>query len=251
MKIGGPLKQLAQILAVAGELRPLLPTVARNVLDVMRVGSASLKDLAAARVAAEARLRELTGARKGLRAALRSDLDAIRRTADAVAAERPEVDPETFRFPWRGDQKLLDGARAIAENVIPLQEAFVEHAMPPDFVESLDQRIRDFDGNLASSEEAARRVDDLRMRIRSTIRESRAGARRLDPVVRNVLGDDEISLAGWEKVCPGSRRRRRKPRASERGGASPDPDTAATDPEKISDGGRSATGISEVVEPRP
>lgn len=238
MKIGGPLKQLAQILAVAGELRPLLPTVARTVLDVIRVGVASLKDLAAALVAAEARVRELIGARKSLRTALRADLDAIRRTAHAVAVEQPGIDPETFRFPGRGDQKLLDGARAIAENVVPLQDAFVEHAMPPDFVDSLEQRIRDFDQNLACWQDASRRVGDLRMRIRSTIRDARAGARRLDPVVRNVLADDDISLAGWDKVCPGSGRRRRKPRPTERGGGTggPVPDSVGAEPEAAEEG---------------
>jgi hypothetical protein len=48
--------------------------------------------------------------------------------------------------------------------------------------------------------------------------QTQAEAKRLDPVVRNVLGDNEVALTSWARASAPIRKRRRTP-----GGPDPDP----------------------------
>lgn len=232
MKLGRQFDRLQQILGVAAGLRHMLPPLAGKVLDAIDVGVETLAGLAPALVSARARARELGGVKRNVREALRQDLDAIRRTAQAVAIRQPGMDPGQFRFPGNGDKRLLTSARAIASNVAPLVDTFVEHAMPHDFLETLETRIQEFDQTLAQCAAADRTVTDLKRQIKAKMRNAQTDAKALDPMVRNVLGEDELGRAAWDEACLGRRRRRRKAQreqqeAQAQDAPTPEPQTGA------------------------
>lgn len=208
-----PFRRLVQIAQAAEELRDLLPEVAKAVLDAVTAGVGAIQELLTALVSARARVRETIQLRKSVRSALRQDLEAIRRTARAVAIGQPDIDAGKFDFPPHGDAKLLTSARAIADNVRPLRETFVGYAMPRDFPEILSERIRVFEHALGACASATRMVVHLKARLEAAIEDTSAKASRLDPVVRNALAGDDVAIAAWDKACRLPRRRVRKDRS--------------------------------------
>ena len=85
--------------------------------------------------------REGTSTRAAAREALREDLEAINRTARAMAEDTPGIN-DKFRLP-RGinDQNLLNAARAFAADAAPLSAQFRQHEMPANFLQDLTADI--------------------------------------------------------------------------------------------------------------
>ena len=128
--------------------------------------------------------------KKTARTVLRSSLDAIKRTA-----------------------------RSAAQDAAPLAEAFIAHAMPPDFLGSLETSI----GNFQQAREeyaSAKRVSHYTgEQIEAMTQEGRAVAKRLDAIVRNALSGDGATFAVWERACQFGRSRSRRPVVTEVAGA--------------------------------
>src|ERR1041385_5190581 len=85
--------------------------------------------------------RQGTQTRAQAREALRDALEAINRTARAMADDSPGIEDQ-FQLPVAdNDQLLLNAARAFKDDVDPLQADFVAHEMPADFLADLDADI--------------------------------------------------------------------------------------------------------------
>ena len=216
-------KRLVRMAAVGAEIRHRLPKLAGKLLDAITGGVGSLKDLTAALASARGRVKELARLKKFVRASLRSDLEAIKRTAHAVAINQPEFDDKKFRLPSNGDQRLLTAARSAAQDAAPVAAAFVAHAMSPNFVDALKTRIQAFERTLSDYAAAKRSVDDLKEQIRRTMQGTLGGSKRLDAAVRNTLGDDETALAAWDRACELRRRRTKRAAVGEIAETPPQP----------------------------
>jgi hypothetical protein len=155
-----------------------------------------------------------TTSRAAARAALREDLEAIRRTARAIALEDPDF-LNKFRLP-RGkinDQQLLATARAFAADAAPAKNEFVRHEMPADFLDDLNADIADFETAIAAQNQSQAAHVAATAAIDATLERAVNIVRRLDAIVRNKFRNDPQTLAGWLSATHVERTRRRQPQS--------------------------------------
>lgn len=141
--------------------------------------------------------RQGTETRAHARAALRDDLEAINRTAKAVAIEVPGVG-DKFRVPRNNnDAELLNAARAFLADAAPFSDEFTQHELPATFLQdlqadinALEAAISNQSGGVENSVAAGAALDDAFDRgIDLT--------RRLDAIVRNKYANNPGVLAEW------------------------------------------------------
>lgn len=172
---------------------------ARELFDAVRQVIDELEAHAAAQSAAEGLKRQKSAGKAAAREALRDKLEAIRRTARALASTIPGVE-DRFRFKRAvGDQSLINAARAIAQEAQALKAEFVKLEMPAAFVEDLQAAIDDLvnaDREQNDSKGAHKRAVTS---IDGAVERGMDAARRLDPVIRNKFADRPSVLADWER----------------------------------------------------
>lgn len=158
----------------------------------------ALSEHAAIQLSGRGVAREGTTSKAVAREALREDLEAIIRTARALAIDMPGLD-DKFRAPrGSGDRALLNAARAFAKDAAPLAKDFVAHDMPEKFLEELQESIKDFEDAIREREAGKGTHISARASIDSAMEEGVDAVRRLDAIVPNRLRDDTSTVAAWE-----------------------------------------------------
>ena len=139
-----------------------------------------------------------TTGREGARTALREDLEAISRTARAMAFDTPGLE-DRFRLPRsnRNDQTYLNTARAFLADAEPLKAEFIRHELPADFLEDLRSDIEDFEQAIAGQNLSAEARTASVSAIEAAVERGAVIVRQLDAVVRNKYRDDSATLAAW------------------------------------------------------
>ncbi|HJQ24417.1 MAG TPA: hypothetical protein VKA60_10920 [Blastocatellia bacterium] len=151
----------------------------------------------AAQTSGLAAARETTGSKAVARNALRGELEMITRTARAMAIDTPGLD-DKFRLPRsNADQALLNAARAYHADAEPLKTEFIAHAMPEDFLETLDELVGDFENQMTVGNRNAAAHIAASAAIDTEIERGMTVARRLDPIVRNKYHNNPGVLAAW------------------------------------------------------
>jgi hypothetical protein len=134
------------------------------------------------------------------REALRDDLDAIVRTARAMALDMPGLD-DKFRTPREtSDQAVLNAARAFARDAAPLAGDFIQYDMPEDFLADLEKSISDFEEAIRDHEAGKDTHVAATAGIEAAIDAGLDAVRRLDAIVPNRLRNDPATLALWERA---------------------------------------------------
>lgn len=142
---------------------------------------------------------------------LSEDLEAMTRTARAIAEELPGI-ADKFRFP-RGklnDQELLAAARAALADAPQYKNKFIEYGLPADFIEDLQADIADFETAINTQETGRRQHVTATAAIEDLIERGMSIVRRLDAIVRNVFRDNPAKLAAWESARHVERTPRRR-----------------------------------------
>ena len=144
--------------------------------------------------------RAAAGTKTRARKALREDIEAINRTARALAAEIPELNGKfRVRNPLP-DPDLLALARAFGNYAAPWRDQFVTQGLPENFLDDLAADIAVFEAareqkavayHLRAS--AARTLDELSDKGGKIVS-------RLDVVIRNVFRGDTRKLADWKRA---------------------------------------------------
>jgi hypothetical protein len=171
---------------------------------------AQLDNHAAAEASGLGTAREGTSTRAAAREALREDLEAISRTARAMAEDTPGID-DKFRLPrGNNDQALLSAARAFAADAAPLSAQFISHEMPADFLTDLGTDIANMEA--AISHQASGVGDHVAAgaAIDDTIDVGSVIVRKLDAIVRNRYRNDPAILAEWTSASHTERSPRRR-----------------------------------------
>ncbi|HMF28392.1 MAG TPA: hypothetical protein VKE42_06440, partial [Candidatus Cybelea sp.] len=76
---------------------------------------------------------------------LRDQMDAISRTARALALDDAGLD-DKFRMPvGRSEHDVVSGARAFLKDAKPMEQSFLDHDMPKSFLSDLQGAIDAFD----------------------------------------------------------------------------------------------------------
>jgi hypothetical protein len=158
--------------------------------------------------------RQGTTTRKQARADLREDLEAINRTARAMADEVPGLN-DKFRVPRNNnDSQLLNAARAFAADAAPLSAQFIAHELPADFladlnadIDAMEAAISEQSGGAGSRVAAGAAIDDAIDRGVEVVR-------KLDAIVKNKYASNPATLAEWTSASHterGPRRRTEEP----------------------------------------
>lgn len=179
---------------------------------------------AATKVSSAGQAREGTSTRAAAREALREDLMAMNRTAQAMSEDTPGLD-EKFRLPrGNNDQNLLDAARAALADAAPLQAAFISHEMPADFLTKLEEHIADLEEAMTKQSSGVGTRISANAAIDETVSLGNAIVRKLDAIVRNRYRGNEPTLAEWTSASHTERSPRRKAPPT------PPPSTSPTTP---------------------
>jgi hypothetical protein len=138
-----------------------------------------------------------TTSRGVARQALRDDLEAINRTARAMAHDVPGI-TDKFRLPPPGnDQLLLNAARAIAADAVQFETQFIAHEMPADFLEDLNADIAALETAISEQSSGVGQRVAATTAIDTAIDDGVATVRKLDAVVKNKYADNPATLAEW------------------------------------------------------
>jgi hypothetical protein len=153
--------------------------------------------------------RQGTSTRAQARGALRDDLEAINRTARAMAGEVSGID-DKFRIPAPGnDQRLLTAARAFATDAAPLSAQFIAHELPADFLADLNADIAALEAAISDQSSGVGDHVAASAAIDSAIDRGVEVVRKLDAIVRNKYANNPSVLAEWTSASHTERGPRR------------------------------------------
>ena len=173
--------------------------------------------------------REGTATRGEAREALGQDLEAINRTARAMADDTPGIG-EKFRLPrLTNDQALLNSARAFATDAAPLSTQFIAHELSADFLAELNSDILALEAAISRQSSGVGGHVSARAAIDNTSEKGIAARNKLDAIVKNKYANDPATLAEWTSASHTERAARHKtavagpssPQASDAPGDSP------------------------------
>lgn len=145
---------------------------------------------------------EGTALRSGARENLRDQMEAISRTAAALAVSGTTPGLENrFRMP-RGsnDQSLINAARAFADDAEPIKERFISFGLPANFLDKLNTAIAEFE--LAVNRQNTGRETHVAATtaIDRSLERGMNMVRQLDAIVRNKYANNAPQLSAWESA---------------------------------------------------
>jgi hypothetical protein len=177
--------------------------ILNNVID-------ALEQQGSAQSSGRSRVRETTSSKAAARDELMRDLEAISRTARAMALTTPGLD-DKFRIPHnQSNQAVLATARAAATDALPLKAEFIKRGLPDDFIDDLEADIEILEQAITSKVQGKESHVAATAAIDREIERGMNAVRELDPVVRNKFASDPATLAAWLSATHVERNPRRK-----------------------------------------
>jgi hypothetical protein len=144
--------------------------------------------------------REGSMSKAAARDELMEDLQAISRTARAMARTMPGVN-DKFRVPHnQSAQGVLAAARAQAADAPPLKAEFIKRGMPTNFLEDLQADIEQFEEAITDKAQSRETHVEATAAINEFIEQGMNAVRELDPIVRNTFSNDPTKLAAWQSA---------------------------------------------------
>src|SRR2546423_1066131 len=144
--------------------------------------------------------KERTALKRAALERLREKLEAISRTARAMALSTPGLD-DKFHMPQSmAEQECLTAARTFAADAAPLKDEFVRRGLNADFIEDLDAGVGELQESIGVKAEKTGARVAATVAVSKSSEHGREAVRELDAVVRNVFRDDPSALAEWESA---------------------------------------------------
>ncbi|MGB8509139.1 MAG: hypothetical protein WCD76_12200 [Pyrinomonadaceae bacterium] len=141
--------------------------------------------------------KQSTTSKASVRDELRRDLEAISRTARAMASSQPGVE-DKFRVQRKfTDQSLLSTARSFAVEAVMFKAEFVKRGLPADFIEDLKADIAAFESAITGKIQGRGTHVAATAAIEDSVEHGMGIVRELDALVRNVFATDHATLAAW------------------------------------------------------
>jgi hypothetical protein len=184
-------------------------SLGRQLVATLTTTITEIENHAAAEVSGKGQARQGSATRSMAREALREDLEAINRTADAMGADVPGLEGK-FELPPVNDQLLLNAARAFVTDAAPLRGQFVAHELPADFLDVLNADIVALE--TAISEQASGVGDHVAAgaSIDDAMGRGNDAVRKLDAIVQNRYVNNPGVLAEWASASHTERAPQRK-----------------------------------------
>jgi hypothetical protein len=160
----------------------------------------TLSDALASQTSGLNSAQQATAAREAARQTLRAEMQAITRTARAMALDTPGLENK-FRLPRSGsDQALLAAARAFLTDAVPLKAEFIRHELPATFIDDLRAHAAALERAMGEQNTNRGAHVGATASIESVIERGMNATRKLDAIVRNKFRDDPAALAAWESA---------------------------------------------------
>jgi hypothetical protein len=155
-----------------------------------------------------------TKAKTRVREALRAGLMEIARTARLISRTIPRFD-EPFQFPRsKSDTALLHAARQFAEKAAAVSDAFIRHAMRPDFIDDLNANIQKVEKARHDRFEARATHRKATAAIDAALQKAMTALADFDILIANILRNDNATMAVWKSARHVKRARKRKAAAA-------------------------------------
>src|SRR5882672_8528974 len=119
-------------------------SVGKGLFTSLKTAITDAQGHAAAEASGRTSARHGTGTRAEARDALREDIEAISRTARAMADDVPGVLNKFPAPPRDNDSALINAGRASVADATPFKAQFIAHELPQDFLEDLTADIEAF-----------------------------------------------------------------------------------------------------------
>jgi hypothetical protein len=150
--------------------------------------------------------------RTAAREKLHEQLDSLARTASSMGLK------QFFMPRERGDRSIANVARIFMQMAEPLKEQFVKHHIPADFLDRLKAGIADIEQAIQQQARGKGGRKTATATIAAAQEEALAELIRLDPLVENLLYDQQPLKAAWYAA--------RRVKAQRRAGEKETPETA-------------------------
>jgi hypothetical protein len=150
-----------------------------------------LESLSADQAVGLGQAHQRTQTRGSARLSLRDAVEAIHSVAVTMGLG------EQFPLPERNDAALLQTARAMAMNALPLKAQFIAHEMPADFIEDLQADITAFESEIAEHGNAVGDHVQAGEAIDEAIDEGSDVVNKLDGIMRAKYASNRAVLAEW------------------------------------------------------
>ncbi len=124
-------------------------SLANQIFTQFATALTKLDELATSQASGIGASREGTSTREDAREELRRRMEAISRTARAIAIDTPGLE-KLFRVPrGENDQIMLAAARAFAADAVPFAAQFVAHELPATFIDDLKASIANLEAAIS------------------------------------------------------------------------------------------------------
>ena len=192
-------EMLGRVVAFGEAYEPKFPKTSLVWLALTAIRSGISKTYELAALQNQRSIRLCTDARQTARDTLNAILDAMNRTSLAVAIDVPQADM-LFRAPGfpRRDGDIIEAGKKFAKHAEPLKAAFVDHHMPEDFIEKLNEALGNFQQAIDKQRLAKNDRSWASAQIAETIAAALMDLQRVESIVRNTLHDEPAALTAWE-----------------------------------------------------
>jgi hypothetical protein len=161
--------------------------------------------------------------------------DELRRQMKRISKIAKELDPlqfpnlrQTLRMPDKGYQDLQSRAETFVTTVTPIKTAFVDHGLPADFDEQLQDALDAFEAaTQRQSTGRAQRVEGT-TGLKVLRSESRKIVRAIDAILFALYEDEPELYAAWRSASRVERANAATPAPSTPAPGAPDPAPAPT-----------------------
>ena len=189
-------------------------SLGRQLFTSLGVVVTEVEGHASSQTSARGASRQGTDTRAHARAALRDDLEAIRRTARALDGVVRGLS-DKFRVPHNtNDQDLLNAGRAAHTDATPIKTQFIAHEMPADFLEDLQADIDALEASISGQSTGVGQHVAAGAALDDAIARGMDIVRKLDAIVRNKHANNAAVLAEWTSASHTERTPRRAKAAS-------------------------------------
>jgi len=167
-------------------------TAALELTKDIQSAVARLSQSKTTQTAARDQLRAIRSQRLAKLAALRSQVDAIHETAEALKITG-------FSLPAKkGTSALFDTARSYATSVAALKSQFVRHGLPSEFIDNLESAAEDLQAAIDIQVTARGQLKGAIQDFDKTLDEAQGYLERFEALLSNSMADNHSVMAAWE-----------------------------------------------------
>jgi len=154
---------------------------------------------AVSKMASDGAARDGAASRRAARTALVERVQAISRTARIAAATNAELGERLVLPRGRSDQALLTAGRLFFTDSTPFEATLTSHGLPKTFRADLNAAVERFDESLHKRNARRDTHAAAKASIDAALQAGFAAVQKLDVLVANLLHDDPVTMAVWER----------------------------------------------------